>query len=135
VGITERAVQKIVRDLQDASYLTVTKQGRCNRYRINKRKSLRHGLESHCTVGKLLTVIAKPVRAGGGKKAVAPEITPGAVDASAEVEDKNTETEGREAEIEHKPQSRPAASEKKVKKEKKEKKETAVDIRQQRSLF
>ena len=60
VGITERAVQKIVRDLQDADMLTVTKQGRCNRYRINKRKSLRHGLESHCTVGKLLNLVAKP---------------------------------------------------------------------------
>jgi predicted ArsR family transcriptional regulator len=61
VGITERAVQKIVRDMQDAGILTVTKQGRCNRYRINRRKSLRHSLESHCTVGKLLTLITRPV--------------------------------------------------------------------------
>ena len=59
VGITERAVQKIVRDLQEAGFLTVTKQGRCNRYLINKRKSLRHGLESHCTVGKLLALVAR----------------------------------------------------------------------------
>jgi len=57
VGITERAVQKIVRDLQDEGFLTVTKQGRCNRYRINRRKSLRHELESHVTVGKLLTLL------------------------------------------------------------------------------
>jgi Mn-dependent DtxR family transcriptional regulator len=62
VGITERAVQKIVRDLQDAGYLTVAKQGRCNRYRINKRKALRHSLESHRTVGKLLALVAKPAR-------------------------------------------------------------------------
>jgi hypothetical protein len=62
VGITERAVQKIVRDLQDAGYLTVSKQGRCNRYRINKRKALRHSLESHCTVGKLLALVAKRAR-------------------------------------------------------------------------
>ncbi len=60
VGITERAVQKIVRDLQEAGFITVTKQGRCNRYLINKRKSLRHGLESHCTVGKLLALVARP---------------------------------------------------------------------------
>jgi hypothetical protein len=59
VGITERAVQKIVRDLQDGGYLTVTKQGRCNRYRINRRKSLRHDLESHCTVGKWLTLVTR----------------------------------------------------------------------------
>jgi len=59
VGITERAVQKIVRDLQDEGFLTVTKQGRCNRYRINRRKSLRHALEAQCTVGKLLTLVAR----------------------------------------------------------------------------
>jgi Mn-dependent DtxR family transcriptional regulator len=58
VGITERAVQKIVRDLQDAGYLVVTKQGRCNRYRINRRKTLRHDLQSHVTVGKLLRLVA-----------------------------------------------------------------------------
>ena len=64
VGITERAAQKIVKDLQYAGFLTVTKQGRCNRYRINKRKCLRHGLESHCNVGKLLSLVTKPVKVG-----------------------------------------------------------------------
>jgi hypothetical protein len=64
VGVTERAVQTIVRDLQGAGYLTVTKQGRCNRYHINKRKALRHGLEAHCTVGKLLALVTRPVRSG-----------------------------------------------------------------------
>jgi len=59
VGITERAVQKIVRDLQEAGFLTVSKQGRCNRYRVNNRKALRHSLESQCTVGKLLSLILK----------------------------------------------------------------------------
>lgn len=63
VGITERAAQKIVKDMQAAGYLTVTKHGRRNRYKINKRKSLRHPLESHCSVGKLLSLIAKPARA------------------------------------------------------------------------
>lgn len=60
VGITERAVQKIVRDLQDEGFLTVSKQGRCNRYQINNRKTLRHPLVSHCTVGKLLALLQKP---------------------------------------------------------------------------
>ena len=64
VGITERAVQKIVKDLQEAGFIEVRKQGRCNRYRINRRKSLRHALESHCTVGKLLNLIAPPGRVG-----------------------------------------------------------------------
>jgi DNA-binding Lrp family transcriptional regulator len=60
VGITERAAQKIVKDLQAAGYLTVTRHGRCNRYQINKRKSLRHELQAHCNVGKLLAALKKP---------------------------------------------------------------------------
>ena len=62
VGITERAVQKIVRELQDEGYITVRKHGRRNRYRINTRKGLRHSLESHCSVGKLLGVVKKPLK-------------------------------------------------------------------------
>ncbi|MBT8055305.1 MAG: winged helix-turn-helix transcriptional regulator [Xanthomonadales bacterium] len=63
VGITERAVQKIVKDLEQAGYVTIRKQGRCNRYRINRRKALRHGLESHVTVSRLLALIAPAGRA------------------------------------------------------------------------
>lgn len=57
VGITERAVQKIVRDLQDGGLLSVTKHGRCNHYRIHGRKNLRHALEAHCTVSQLVDLI------------------------------------------------------------------------------
>ena len=71
VGITERAVQKIVRDMQDAGFITVSKQGRCNRYQINRRKALRHGLESQVTVGKLLALVGKP--ASPAKERVSPE--------------------------------------------------------------
>jgi len=63
VGITERAVQKIVKDLQAAGYIEVRKQGRCNRYRINRRKSLRHPLEAHCTVSKLVNLVLPGARA------------------------------------------------------------------------
>ncbi len=57
VGITERAVQKIVRDLQDVGMLNVTKDGRRNRYRIDKSRPLRHKLESHCTVADLIRFV------------------------------------------------------------------------------
>jgi predicted transcriptional regulator len=80
VGITERAVQKIVRDLQDKGFVTVSKQGRCNRYRINNRKTLRHALESNCTVGKLLTLVLKSPRA-----AVVPVVTDEAQESQAVV--------------------------------------------------
>lgn len=57
VGITERAVQKIVRDLQDGGLLSVTKQGRRNRYRLHRNQPLRHTLEAHCTTGELLDMV------------------------------------------------------------------------------
>lgn len=75
VGITERAVQKIVRDLQDAAYLSVSKHGRRNRYRINNRKSLRHPLQAGCTVGQLMAVLIKPqlpLEPGGGEEGAGP---------------------------------------------------------------
>ncbi len=74
VGITERAVQKIVRDMQDAGFITVSKHGRCNRYRLNKRKSLRHGLESHCNVGKLLALVTRPDPVSDPVRAVAEKL-------------------------------------------------------------
>lgn len=57
VGITERAVQKIVRDLQDGGLVSVTKQGRRNRYRLHPNQPLRHSLEAHCTTGELLEMV------------------------------------------------------------------------------
>jgi predicted ArsR family transcriptional regulator len=57
VGITERAVQKIVRDLQSHGMISVTKHGRRNRYRIHHKKNLRHELEAHCTLGDLMKLV------------------------------------------------------------------------------
>lgn len=57
VGITERAVQKIVRDLQDGGLVSVTKHGRRNRYRLRPNQPLRHTLEAHCTIGELLDMV------------------------------------------------------------------------------
>lgn len=68
IGITERAVQKIVHELQHAGFISISKHGRCNRYEINTRKNLRHTLESQCTVGKLLQLFAKPDTRGGKKQ-------------------------------------------------------------------
>jgi predicted transcriptional regulator len=59
VGITERAVQKIVRDLQDGGMVSVTKNGRRNRYRIHKNQSLRHKLEAACTLKDLIEIVNK----------------------------------------------------------------------------
>lgn len=64
VGITERAVQKIVRDLQDGGMLSIEKQGRRNRYHLHGNVSLRHALEAHCTTGELLALINRALPGG-----------------------------------------------------------------------
>ena len=59
VGITERAVQRIVDDLEDGGILVKEKVGRQNVYRINLQKPLRHPLEAHKTIGDLISMILK----------------------------------------------------------------------------
>ena len=44
VGITERAIQKIVADLEAAGYLTRTRHGRRNSYTISTGQPFRHPL-------------------------------------------------------------------------------------------
>jgi DNA-binding MarR family transcriptional regulator len=57
VGITERAVQRIVSELVEASVISVTKDGRRNLYRINRRAPLRHPLEEGRRVDDLLRLV------------------------------------------------------------------------------
>lgn len=59
IGITERAVQKIILDLEMARVLRRIREGRRNRYRIQLDRPLRHAVESHCTVRELLSPIAR----------------------------------------------------------------------------
>lgn len=57
VGITERAVQLIVRDLQQAGYVEVSRVGRRNSYRVATQLPLRHPLEQDTTVGDFLSLL------------------------------------------------------------------------------
>jgi DNA-binding transcriptional ArsR family regulator len=57
VGITERAVQGIVADLEAAGVLTRTRDGRRNRYTLHPDRPLRHPLESHRTIGDVLRLL------------------------------------------------------------------------------
>ena len=57
VGITERAVQRIVTDLESEGYLAVSKEGRRNRYRVNHEQPLRHPIERHRTVAALIALV------------------------------------------------------------------------------
>lgn len=57
VGITERAVQRIVQDLEEGGFIHREKVGRKNRYQVITDKSLRHPIESHRNIGDLLKLI------------------------------------------------------------------------------
>ena len=59
VGVTERAVQRIIADLEAAGILTRERDGRRNRYEIHEDRPLRHAIEAHCTVGMLLALITE----------------------------------------------------------------------------
>lgn len=55
--LTERAVQKIISDLEQAGYLSHTREGRTNTYRIDPSKVLRHPAEAGLTVAALLSLL------------------------------------------------------------------------------
>ena len=55
VGITQRAVQRILTDLDKAGYLVRERMGRRNRYQIIRDKSLRHHIENHKSIEDLIS--------------------------------------------------------------------------------
>ena len=59
VGITERATQRIVAELEAEGYLSHEKVGRRNRYEVNPSLPLRHPLEDHLEIGALLRVLTE----------------------------------------------------------------------------
>ena len=57
VGITERTAAQIVGDLEQAGYLTRTRVGRRNRYRIDRERKVRTAGLAVMTVAQLLGVL------------------------------------------------------------------------------
>ncbi|MEU7188236.1 helix-turn-helix domain-containing protein [Streptomyces sp. NPDC045369] len=57
--LTERAVQKIISDLEGDGYLSHTREGRSNTYRIDPGKVLRHPAEAGLTVASLLSLLVQ----------------------------------------------------------------------------
>jgi uncharacterized membrane protein len=56
VGITERAVIRIVTELEEAGYIRKEKIGRRNRYTILMDRHLRHPLEAHHSIRAILAL-------------------------------------------------------------------------------
>jgi DNA-binding MarR family transcriptional regulator len=61
VGITERAVARILVDLEAGGYVERERDGRRNVYRVRRAAPLRHELERHRKVSVLLDAIL-PIR-------------------------------------------------------------------------
>lgn len=79
VGVTERAVQRIVTDLEDGGYLKRRRIGRQNVYELDADQPLRHPMEAHHSVGALIALAAgeaprrvrpRPARASDKRSAV-----------------------------------------------------------------
>ncbi len=57
IGITERAVRKIIADLDSEGYISKKKEGRRIRYRINPELPLRHETNREIAVGDFLRAL------------------------------------------------------------------------------
>jgi predicted transcriptional regulator len=57
VGITERAVQRIIADLEEDGFIKREKIGRQNVYHVYPNRQLRHPIEAHRTIGQLIKLI------------------------------------------------------------------------------
>jgi predicted transcriptional regulator len=60
VGITERAVHRIVRELDEAGYLAREREGRRNRYTISQNLPLPDRIASNQRIGDLLKILTTP---------------------------------------------------------------------------
>ena len=54
VGITERAVQRIIAELEEAGFVSHERHGRRNRYTIDPDREMRHELEAGVSIRALL---------------------------------------------------------------------------------
>ncbi len=59
VGITERAVQRIVADLEAADYITRSRDGRHNSYTIHENQPMRHPAQQNYPISDLLALLAQ----------------------------------------------------------------------------
>ena len=59
VGITERAVHRLIVELEEAGVLNKSRDGRRNHYEVNYGAPLRHPLEANRTLGDLLKAVGE----------------------------------------------------------------------------
>lgn len=72
VDITERTAAQIVIDLEQAGYLTKTRNGRRNHYEVHDELPLRHPRHRHHTVGDLIRFLEGPAAKRPGRSSKRP---------------------------------------------------------------
>ena len=58
VGITERSAQAILADLEESGYVSISRIGRRNRYKINPSLKFRHPAEEGKPISSLLKIFS-----------------------------------------------------------------------------
>jgi DNA-binding IclR family transcriptional regulator len=59
VGLTERQTHRVLSDLVEARYVKRTREGRRNRYQVNRSLPMRHRSVRAFRIGELLAVLDK----------------------------------------------------------------------------
>ena len=59
LGITERTIHKIIKDLEEASYITRTRSGRKNLYSVRPDVPLRHHTKQDILIADLLSALGE----------------------------------------------------------------------------
>jgi DNA-binding IclR family transcriptional regulator len=59
VGITERSTQRILSELVEAGYVQATREGRRNRYTVDRDHAMRHAAQQGHEIGALLEALSE----------------------------------------------------------------------------
>ena len=54
IGVTQRIIYKMLKDLETEGYITRKKVGRCNQYEVHADLPMRHYLDNNRPVGEIL---------------------------------------------------------------------------------
>jgi len=57
IGITEKAIRNIIKDLENDEYITKKREGRRLRYRVDPDMPLRHEIQQDNSIGNLLETL------------------------------------------------------------------------------
>ena len=69
LGLTERRISQVIRDLSDSEYITVKRVGRRNAYAVNPEANFRHPTLSHIKLGSFMNLLRQLPPGSNGSRA------------------------------------------------------------------